>query len=781
MPRCMVHVTEFRFSYIVHRFLLVPVPRIEVIFSHCRPQRHLSLTFNNSSFPELPTVSLRYRTVINFCRSVSHMTTPLPSNLDQPARSGETVVHQATLSSIQQAHRGPSNHSDRPRGRGRGRGRPPSSSRGHIPAFNRHTPTSSYRRPATDELAEGLSEAAGRGREPHRRRGRGRGGVHHPANRPARSSPNEPTEPDVSRNPPLLNGSARRGTSNGNHTRHPQNQRRQNFGAQLTEPTPQLAEGSNSNQRDDLPLASLQSNHVSSADLSLSARLTLELSTSNYECLVCFSTVTPFQPIYHCPTCFVIFHLRCSSEWASRSVIDSSTRARLLRDRDGVTCSEEAARGSWRCPGCQERHIGEESVPTTYRCWCGKVEHPKRNSHKRVDAGQPKPSVPHGCGLACGKVIADGCVHNCALECHPGSCPPCPAVIETFCHCHQTKRVVRCSQLHPIQRQLNPLNDALLSCGQVCNRELGCELHLCTKPCHAGDCGPCEVMRDKSCYCGTVKMTNEKCSALIPPMRVPETVPKPCHSPDGQEWLGEFSCKAPCPWKFDCDVHACLSTCHIHLLSTSSTCPLSPLVMKTCPCGATPLISRSACTDPIATCDTTCSKLIPSCGHVCRQVCHTGPCGPCQELVTTVCRCGKDSIIRSCGELQLITQAEIEAAEPENGLTDPDRDIQSSRAGEIEYQCERICRVLRHCGKHTCNRVCCPLSFLEGVTKTGKNKKSQSARQLEQEDPSGFHQCNLICKKKLNCGLHVCQLRDHKGPCPSCLQANFDEVICHCG
>ncbi|EGG05547.1 uncharacterized protein MELLADRAFT_48728, partial [Melampsora larici-populina 98AG31] len=614
-------------------------------------------------------------------------------------------------------------------GRGRGRGQGLPNSHGRLRGHNSGNRLSVRGRPPSDQSAGAPSEATNTRRHNPARARRARGVNHrsitgsspNPATSASSDAPRASNEPETS--PPVTSDRGARPNFRA---------RRQGFGAQLTETAPS---GSDGRLQQDAS-GDKSNNHIAGSaslscqDLSLSARLTLELSTSAYECLICFSTVSRFQPIYHCKNCFAIFHLRCSSEWASRS---------------------ETARGCWRCPGCQHSHIGQESVPTTYKCWCGKVEHPKRGHHKQEGGGRPKASIPHGCGMSCGKLIAEGCTHACSLECHPGSCPPCSAVIKTACYCLKTVRTIRCSQLHPIQSHLNPINDSLLSCEQICNRPLSCGLHFCTRTCHAGDCGDCEVTRDKTCYCGRVVKTEQKCTPLIMSENLLENPRRACNTPEGSDFLGEFSCKAPCPWIFGCNIHSCPSVCHPHWPSKLVTCPFSPSVLETCPCGATRLPIRFTCNDKITTCSNPCGKRLSACGHACQQLCHIGPCsGSCKELITTVCRCGKDSIIRPCCEA-------------------------------VGFRCERICRVLRHCGKHTCNRTCCPLAFLEGVIKTGKNKKNQSRHQAEEEDPEGLHQCNLICNRALSCGLHTCQLRDHKGPCPTCLQANFNEVACHCG
>ena len=45
----------------------------------------------------------------------------------------------------------------------------------------------------------------------------------------------------------------------------------------------------------------------------------------------------------------------------------------------------------------------------------------------------------------------------------------------------------------------------------------------------------------------------------------------------------------------------------------------------------------------------------------------------------------------------------------------------------------------------------------------------------------GFHQCDRLCNRVLNCGQHRCQLPDHRGACQPCLRSSFEELTCHCG
>ncbi|CAB0002177.1 unnamed protein product [Nesidiocoris tenuis] len=60
----------------------------------------------------------------------------------------------------------------------------------------------------------------------------------------------------------------------------------------------------------------------------------------------------------------------------------------------------------------------------------------------------------------------------------------------------------------------------------------------------------------------------------------------------------------------------------------------------------------------------------------------------------------------------------------------------------------------RNCGKHKCNQLCC----------------------VEVE-----HICPLVCNKTLNCGRHKCERLCHRGHCPPCLAASFEELHCECG
>ncbi len=281
-----------------------------------------------------------------------------------------------------------------------------------------------------------------------------------------------------------------------------------------------------------------------------------------------------------------------------------------------------------------------------------------------------------------------------------------------------------------------------ISCGEVCGKKLGCGEHACQSPCHAGECAPCAVEKIQKCYCG----------ASATPMRCGEGTPETSTSLGGNNsWQGFWSCDRACERKFDCNVHTCSRSCH-PLSAESAICPRSPAQVTTCPCGREPITDRASCEDPIPTCGRTCDKLLP-CGHQCEEKCHAGDCSPCSVPITLPCRCGETKQTRPCHQQKV--------------SADEDKEI----------LCKTVCKALRNCGKHQCNRQCCPLYFQA----KSKSKRRPTAMEMELQDPAGFHACDVVCGKPLGCKRHDCERTCHRGPCGRCLQSSFEEASCHCG
>ncbi|KAF9905744.1 FKBP12-associated protein [Linnemannia zychae] len=215
---------------------------------------------------------------------------------------------------------------------------------------------------------------------------------------------------------------------------------------------------------------------------------------------------------------------------------------------------------------------------------------------------------------------------------------------------------------------------------------------------------------------------------------------------DGKEQLGFYECHDTCNRPLVCGHHQCTKSCHPQD-NEPGECSARPEVVKTCPCGSKPIETvmkgkvRTSCLDPIPSCGGVCKKPL-NCGHRCMQKCHLGACAPCKIPVMVHCRCGSSQVQRVCSDMGLY--------------------------GDEPPTCDRPCRGLRACGKHQCTNRCCP------AKNQPKSKKGDLAA-LE------AHICTLTCGKKLQCGVHTCEMLCHKGYCNPCMNASFDELSCACG
>jgi len=323
--------------------------------------------------------------------------------------------------------------------------------------------------------------------------------------------------------------------------------------------------------------------------------------------------------------------------------------------------------------------------------------------HKVVNPDYDPYSIPHSCGDTCGKKRGKFCIHSCNLPCHPGPCPPCNLLgKEQSCFCGSVKVKVRCSD-----------ESTGFSCGKICGKTLSCGKHTCSSKCHEGPCSKCDIQVTSSCYCG--KQTEERSC--------------------GQE---AFSCHQVCGKSLDCGNHKCNLVCHD---GPCPSCKYTPERMTTCCCGRMSVSSlgfsnRKSCLDPIPICGLPCGKLLP-CGHQCKKSCHPYDCDNCKELVVQKCRCGKSERKIECWKTQKGDET------------------------ERTYLCDRICRKLKSCKTHKCQRVCCDAT--------------------KGNDPDGHHLCLKVCGKLLNCGKHTCEDFCHLGDCKQCPIIINYPLSCTCG
>ena len=449
-----------------------------------------------------------------------------------------------------------------------------------------------------------------------------------------------------------------------------------------------------------------------------------DIENGVYECPICTSEINKKSRIWSCKTCWTVFHLECIVRWSTN---EGSTVAVPLQENGELPPSRQ-----WRCPGC---NLPKEILPSQYTCWC----------EKEFDPHSTPGLPPHSCGQTCGKIrrIPAKCPHPCDLLCHAGPCPPCShfgPVQSCFCG----KKMVS-------RKCVDTNYESGWSCDEVCGDVMPCGEHICSRPCHEGLCGACEVSLQAQCYCGKERRS-------IPCCERQDRKTSRHKSEDGSisEWNGLFDCKRACGRPFDCGKHRCQKPCHPQDGEVCH-CPYSPDLVDRCPCGKSNLAEllpspRETCEDSIPNCTKQCLKLL-SCGHTCQQVCHLGGCMPCLQRMEISCRCGRTKSLTICHQ----------------GYDEPP-------------QCMRMCKAILNCSRHECGDHCCSGERKAAERQATKRKlRPLGAAHLVDEGFEAEHICTRVCGRPLKCGNHTCPELCHKGPCGTCREAIFHDISCNCG
>lgn len=143
------------------------------------------------------------------------------------------------------------------------------------------------------------------------------------------------------------------------------------------------------------------------------------------------------------------------------------------------------------------------------------------------------------------------------------------------------------------------------------------------------------------------------------------------------------------------------------------------------------------------------------CPHSCAELCHPGPCMPCEQLgVSAACLCGKERIPRRCGDV----------VAPEG------------------VSCGRGCGQMLKCG-HECSDVChrpgmcsdCVVS-VDLACYCGAGKM-----QLPCAFAGEGYSCGKACGGLLACGVHRCDDACHEGDCQRCRLDPEVVTTCPCG
>jgi len=256
---------------------------------------------------------------------------------------------------------------------------------------------------------------------------------------------------------------------------------------------------------------------------------------------------------------------------------------------------------------------------------------------------------------------------------------------------------------------LGPNSDRNFACERICGKLLNCKRHKCKSFCHEAECEA--LFRLKKC---------EECTV--------EAKLKFMNFLNGLEAKIKIDFKKEVRFAEDLAdyiFHGML-LCKSHFVETNTDDNLRLLIKLV-------QISGNALIENI-------KKFIPLC----------------KETVDNSCNCKSKSTKTECFKLNYKEDV-IDFL----GLAD-------QKEKPLD-QCAKVCKALKSCKNHTCDRICCELA----------NVKISN---YSLDDPNGLHLCLTICNKDLNCGEHKCENYCHRGNCLSCKTIIREgESVCNCG
>ncbi|KND94714.1 FKBP12-associated protein 1-like protein [Tolypocladium ophioglossoides CBS 100239] len=331
------------------------------------------------------------------------------------------------------------------------------------------------------------------------------------------------------------------------------------------------------------------------------------------------------------------------------------------------------------------------------RCYCGRVG----RQMPCYERGEPKQSYsPTENGCFEGSFSCDQLCQR-SFDCNVHKCSkPCHAQDELPSHCPYAPDAVThcpCGKT-PLDTLLDQprqsCEDGIPHCDRPCEKLLPCG-HLCRAECHIGDCGFCNGTIDVSCRCGRTSTRSV------------------CHQGDVQQPL----CMRTFQANLSCGRHKCGEHC---CQGEKRAAERQAARRKNRPAGDSNSI------EPEHICIRTCGRPLKCGSHECQQMCHRGPCGSCPEAIFHEISC-------DCGRTVL------QPPQP---------------CGTRPPECRFNCRRRPSCGHppidHNCHPddVACPKCpfLVEKWCACGKEKLQSQPCHLQ-----AAH-CGRPCGKKLKCG-----------------------------
>ncbi|KAJ3264310.1 FKBP12-associated protein [Chytriomyces hyalinus] len=275
-------------------------------------------------------------------------------------------------------------------------------------------------------------------------------------------------------------------------------------------------------------------------------------------------------------------------------------------------------------------------------CFCGKVI-------LRFKCADVEERMDLSCGQTCGKLLDCG-KHTCENACHEGSCDSCPIRVERDCECGKCTTTIGCAA---------ETRNEIFQCDEICLVPFPCGLHVCEEVCHKHDeslACPMDPSNVETCPCESstivelIGRNRENCTEHVPLcdntcaklLRCGHICTAPCHS---------GNC-APCTYKVTLPCRCGRSVnslqCKDIALDADGRYQIQ-LCDRVCKLGRS--CKRHQCGNVCCPADTAahycelqCEKTLKCGTHKCQMACgHTERCHDCFEGVSfdeLTCACG---------------------------------------------------------------------------------------------------------------------------------------------
>ncbi len=423
-----------------------------------------------------------------------------------------------------------------------------------------------------------------------------------------------------------------------------------------------------------------------------------------------------------CPPCTHLGPIQscfCGKKSTSRRCVDTDY---VSGWSCGEVCGDPMPCGEHTCQRpCHEGLCGACETKIDCCCYCGNAKKSlvcyEKGENKESRMLQEADGVTRvvewtgsfECGTKCQRPFDCG-KHSCDRFCHSRDIgvPHCPLSPDVVSHCPCGKTPL--SELLQTSRQ--SCEDPIPNCDKECLKQLACG-HACQQICHANACMPCSMIVTVACRCGRVQSRSL------------------CHQ--GEE--AQPQCLRTCKATLNCGRHECGERC---CPGERKAADRQATKRKLRPLGASRVIDEGFEAEHI--CTRQCGRPLKCGNHICRELCHKGPCGSCREAIFEdfSCRCGKTVIQPPlpCGTVP--PKCRFECERPK-----------SCGHPRVPHNC--------HGDEDTCPK--CPFLAMKPCMCGKKALKNQPCWLSDVR-------CGEACGQKLRCGSHFCRNLCHRpGEC----------------